>query len=81
MTTASETGIYPFIEAWVPGSKMGLAVSERPDGGSFYEVLENMLLAALSTVGATTHGLVPHPKPFGCNTFFMQGFLHQTQGV
>ena len=44
MTTASETGIYPFNEAWVPGSKMGLAVSERPDGGSFYEVLENMLL-------------------------------------
>lgn len=46
MTTASETGIYPFNEAWVPGSRMGLAVSERPDGGSFYEVLENMLLAA-----------------------------------
>lgn len=31
--SASETGSYPFNEAWVLGSKMGLAVSERPDGG------------------------------------------------
>lgn len=31
--SASETGKYPFGDAWVLGSKMGLAVSDRPDGG------------------------------------------------
>lgn len=31
--SAPETGIYPFNNAWVFGSKMGLAVSDRPDGG------------------------------------------------
>lgn len=31
--SASETGVYPFNNAWVFGSKMGLAVSDRPDGG------------------------------------------------
>lgn len=31
--SAPETGVYPFNKAWVFGSKMGLAVSDRPDGG------------------------------------------------
>lgn len=31
--SASETGIHPFNNAWVFGSKLGLAVSDRPDGG------------------------------------------------
>lgn len=31
--SAPETGTYPFNNAWVFGSKLGLAVSERPDGG------------------------------------------------
>lgn len=31
--SAPETGRFPFNNAWVQGSKMGLAVSERPDGG------------------------------------------------
>lgn len=31
--SASEDGVYPFTDAWVLGSKMGLAVSDRPDGG------------------------------------------------
>ena len=31
--TAIETGVYPFNDAWVLGSKFGLAVSDRPDGG------------------------------------------------
>lgn len=31
--SAPETGKYRFGDAWVLGSKMGLAVSERPDGG------------------------------------------------
>lgn len=30
--SAPEAGIYPFNDAWVYGSKMGLAVSDRPDG-------------------------------------------------
>lgn len=39
--SAPETGVYPFNKAWVLGSKMGLAVSDRPDGdfrhmGFFY---------------------------------------------
>lgn len=39
--SAPETGVHPFGNAWVLGSKMGLAVSERPDGdfrhlGFFY---------------------------------------------
>lgn len=28
-----ETGLHPFNNAWIFGSKMGLAVSDRPDGG------------------------------------------------
>ena len=32
--SAPETGVHPFNNAWVFGSKLGLAVSERPDGGS-----------------------------------------------
>lgn len=31
--SAPETGVYPFNNAWVFGSKMGLAVSDYPDGG------------------------------------------------
>lgn len=31
--SAPETGVHPFNNAWVLGSKMGLAVSDRPDGG------------------------------------------------
>lgn len=31
--SAPETGVYPFNNAWVFGSKLGLAVSDRPDGG------------------------------------------------
>lgn len=31
--SAPETGKLPFNNAWVQGSKMGLAVSDRPDGG------------------------------------------------
>lgn len=31
--SAPETGVYPFNNAWIFGSKMGLAVSDRPDGG------------------------------------------------
>ena len=31
--SAPETGVHPFNNAWVFGSKLGLAVSERPDGG------------------------------------------------
>lgn len=31
--SAPETGVHPFTNAWVLGSKMGLAVSDRPDGG------------------------------------------------
>ena len=31
--TGIETGVYPFNDAWVLGSKFGLAVSDRPDGG------------------------------------------------
>lgn len=31
--SASETGKYPFTQAWVLGSKLGVAVSDRPDGG------------------------------------------------
>lgn len=31
--SAPETGVYPFNNAWVFGSKMGLAVSDCPDGG------------------------------------------------
>lgn len=31
--SAQEAGKYPFNNAWVLGSKMGLAVSDRPDGG------------------------------------------------
>lgn len=31
--SAPETGVYSFNKAWVFGSKMGLAVSDRPDGG------------------------------------------------
>lgn len=31
--SASETGIHPFNNAWIFGSKMGVAVSDRPDGG------------------------------------------------
>ncbi len=39
--SAPETGVYPFNNAWIFGSKLGLAVSERPDGnfrhlGFFY---------------------------------------------
>jgi predicted GH43/DUF377 family glycosyl hydrolase len=39
--SAPETGVYPFNDAWVFGSKLGLAVSNRPDGdfrqlGFFY---------------------------------------------
>lgn len=30
--SAPETGVYPFNDAWVLGSKLGLAVSQRPDG-------------------------------------------------
>lgn len=30
--SAPEAGVYPFNNAWVLGSKMGLAVSDRPDG-------------------------------------------------
>lgn len=32
--SASPTGKHPFNDAWVLGSKMGLAVSDRPDGDS-----------------------------------------------
>lgn len=28
-----ETGVHPFNNAWIFGSKLGLAVSDRPDGG------------------------------------------------
>lgn len=31
--SAPEAGKYPFGNAWVLGSKMGIAVSDRPDGG------------------------------------------------
>lgn len=31
--SAPPTGVYPFDPAWVLGSKMGVAVSDRPDGG------------------------------------------------
>ncbi|WP_199676318.1 MULTISPECIES: glycoside hydrolase family protein [Parabacteroides] len=31
--SAQEAGVYPFGNAWVLGSKLGLAVSDRPDGG------------------------------------------------
>ncbi|MGM9760294.1 MAG: glycoside hydrolase family protein, partial [Parabacteroides sp.] len=31
--SAPESEVYPFNDAWVYGSKMGLAVSDRPDGG------------------------------------------------
>lgn len=31
--TGIEGGVYPFNNAWVLGSKFGLAVSDRPDGG------------------------------------------------
>lgn len=29
--SAQEAGVYPFVNAWVLGSKLGLAVSDRPD--------------------------------------------------
>lgn len=40
--SAPETGVSPFNKAWVFGAKLGLAVSERPDGdfrqlGFFYK--------------------------------------------
>lgn len=31
--SAFETGVYKFTDAWVLGSKLGLAVSDKPDGG------------------------------------------------
>ena len=36
--SAPEAGEHPFNNAWVYGSKMGLAVSDRPDGGGFRQL-------------------------------------------
>lgn len=65
--TGFETETYPFSDAWVLGSKLGLAVSDKPDGGftflRFFLNSDGYASDTSSWDAQTVHN--PHIRKFG----------------
>jgi len=65
--SAFETGIYKFTDAWVLGSKLGLAVSDKPDGDfhhlGFFLNTDGFTPDTSSWDAQTVHN--PHIRKFG----------------
>lgn len=65
--SAFETGIHKFTDAWVLGSKLGLAVSDKPDGGfhdlGFFLNTDGFKPDDSSWDAQTVHN--PHIRKFG----------------
>ena len=70
--SAPGTGVHPFNSAWVFGSKLGLAVSERPDGGfrqlGFFYNQDGFAADTSSWDAQSTSN--PHVRKFG-NKYYL----------